>query len=92
MAFVIKKDGDILGVYASQALAYADSDKVGDYVELTDAELAAEQRAWRNAQLRSTDWIVSITDHSERAAHITYRAALRDWPATDDFPTIRPTL
>ena len=49
-------------------------------------------RAWRNQELKDTDWIVPITDHSERAAHITYREALRDWPSTDNFPNTRPTL
>ena len=60
--------------------------------ELTDSELEERQRAWRNQELEDTDWIVPVTDHSERAAYITYREALRDWPSTDDFPNTRPTL
>ena len=47
---------------------------------------------WRNFQLLSSDWIVQIPDHPQRAAYITYRAALREWPASSDFPLIRPEL
>lgn len=38
-------------------------------------------------------------DHPERAAYLTYRTALRNWPAQDedgdyvnDFPDTKPTL
>jgi len=51
-----------------------------------------EARAWRNFQLMSSDGIVQIPDHAQRAAYITYRAALRDWPSTSDFPDTKPTL
>ena len=53
-------------------------------------EVAA--KAWRDGELKLTDWIVPITDHPERASYLTYRASLRDWPATDDFPNTKPTL
>lgn len=53
-------------------------------------EVAA--KAWRDGELKLTDWIVPITDHPERAGYLTYRASLRDWPTTDDFPNIKPTL
>ncbi len=53
-------------------------------------EVAA--KAWRDEELKSTDWIVPITDHPERASYLTYRSNLRDWPPTDDFPNTRPTL
>lgn len=53
-------------------------------------EVAA--KAWRDGELKLTDWIVSITDHPERADYLTYRASLRDWPTTDDFPNTKPTL
>jgi hypothetical protein len=51
-----------------------------------------EAREWRDFQLMSSDCIVSITDHSQHAAYITYRAALRAWPSTSDFPDTKPTL
>ena len=53
---------------------------------------AEEAREWRNEELLGTDYIVQIPDHAQRAAYITYRAALRGWPASSDFPSTRPTL
>ena len=47
---------------------------------------------WRDLQLLASDWIVQVPDHPQRAAYITYRAALRDWPSTSDFPETRPEL
>ena len=76
-------------LYATQAEAIAAGD--GEVLEFTSDEANDFQREWRNQELEDTDWIVSITDHSERAAYITYREALRDWPSTDDFPNTRPT-
>ena len=49
-------------------------------------------RAWRDAELSGSDYIVPLTDHPQHAAYMTYRAALRDWPSTADFPDTRPTL
>jgi hypothetical protein len=49
-------------------------------------------RNWRNEELRKTDIAVTISDHPNTNAYITYRDALRDWPNTDSFPTTRPKL
>jgi hypothetical protein len=50
-------------------------------------------REWRDNELLQTDWIVPITDHPQRAAYISYRAELRDWPAdAENFPDTKPTL
>jgi len=49
-------------------------------------------RQWRDEELKKSDWVVAVTDHPERAAYITYRAALRSWPSTSDFPATKPTL
>ena len=54
-----------------------------------DSELAIQ---WRDAELKGTDWIVPITDHPQHSSYIPYRQALRDWPSSVDFPTIRPIL
>jgi len=67
------------------------------YEEVTAALLpvpTAEEsaRAWRDMELGGSDWIVPTTDHPQHAAYITYRAALRDWPSTADFPDTKPTL
>jgi len=48
-------------------------------------------RAWRDQELKDTDWIVPLSDHPERSSYMTYRTALRDWPSTSDFPSTKPT-
>jgi hypothetical protein len=53
---------------------------------------AEEARGWRNSELSNSDWIIPLSDHPQRAAYITYRAALRDWPTASDFPTTREDL
>lgn len=59
----------------------------------TAEELAADARAWRDAELQTTDNIPAITDHPQRAAYLSYRTALRDWPSTSEFPSgTKPTL
>tara|TARA_R110000851_G_scaffold113943_3_gene238788 strand:+ start:198 stop:422 length:225 start_codon:yes stop_codon:yes gene_type:complete len=47
---------------------------------------------WRDGELASSDWIIPTTDHPQHAAYLTYRQALRDWPASASFPATRPTL
>ena len=58
----------------------------------TPEEKAEDSRRFRDQELMCSDWIVSVTDHPQHAAYITYRAALRDWPSTSDFPDTKPTL
>ena len=55
-------------------------------------EDASSARAWRDLELASTDYIVPLSDHPQRAAYMTYRTALRNWPTTSDFPATKPTL
>ena len=50
------------------------------------------ERQWRDEELKTSDWIVPTSDHPQHAAYINYRAALRDWPSTSDFPATKPTL
>jgi len=49
-------------------------------------------RAWRDTELSDTDYIVPLTDHPDHAATLAYRALLRDWPSTSDFPDTKPTI
>ena len=56
---------------------------------VTATEVAKE---WRNSELSNSDWIIQTSDHPQRAAYITYRTALRDWPTASDFPTTRADL
>ena len=65
----------------------------------TTPELAEEEepvepvgREWRDSELEQTDFIVPLSDHPQRAAYMTYRAALRNWPSTSDFPATKPVL
>jgi len=52
-----------------------------------------DARIWRNEELEGSDWISQTPDHPQRAAYMTYRTALRDWPAdTDNFPDTKPEL
>lgn len=92
MKWIYNSNGNIQGVFTSLELAAADASKSGTIEQIAEIELEAKQRAWRNQELKNTDWIVPITDHPERAAYITYRTNLRNWPATEDFPDTKPTL
>ena len=49
-------------------------------------EKTAEEKEWRDLELKSTDFIVPLTDHPQHAAYMTYRQELRDYPAQEDFP------
>jgi hypothetical protein len=55
----------------------------------TEEEIARE---WRDRELEFTDSIVPLTDHPDHAATLAYRALLRDWPSTSDFPDTKPTI
>jgi len=47
---------------------------------------------WRNDELKNSDWVVQVPDHPQKTDYTTYRAALRNWPSTADFPDTKPTL
>ena len=49
-------------------------------------EKTAEEKFWRDYELKASDYIVPLTDHPQRAAYMTYRQELRDYPAQQDFP------
>jgi hypothetical protein len=64
----------------------------GDWVLDAVAQIAAAQageRAWRNAQIASTDYLV-MPDYplsaDQRAELYAYRQALRNWPEAGQFP------
>jgi hypothetical protein len=88
-------DGNITNTIIADAdFVEANFDHYEVYVEPTPPEPTAEEagRMWRNAELAATDYIVPLSDHPQRAAYMTYRTALRDWPSTSDFPSTRPEL
>ena len=95
--WVIKDaDGNVTnpGIKADEAFVAANFDYYEAYVVPTVEEASADvlARNWRDSELSSTDFIVPTTDHPEHAAYITYRAALRAWPSTSDFPDTKPVL
>jgi len=49
-------------------------------------EKTAEEKQWRDSELKESDYIVPLTDHPQHAAYMTYRQELRDYPAQQDFP------
>jgi len=48
--------------------------------------------SWRNFELERTDSLMLLPDYPYKDQLTTYRQALRDWLATEDFPDTRPTL
>jgi len=51
-----------------------------------------EAREWRDAELARTDIAAMVSDFPNVDAILVYRVALRNWPSTEDFPSIRPEL
>jgi len=96
MKYIIKDaDGNITNtIKANAEFVEANFEHYELYVEPTvEAPTVAEAgRMWRDMELASSDFIVPLSDHPQRAAYMTYRTALRDWPSTSDFPATRPTL
>lgn len=88
-------DGNITNTINSDAeFVEANFDYYEEWVAPTPVEPTAEEtaRRWRDMELSATDYIAPLTDHPQHAAYMTYRQALRDWPATADFPDTRPEL
>jgi len=94
--YIIKNESDeeVNRIVATQE--FVEANHAGRYEEVIPAKspVPAESTArnWRNEELEATDYIVPLSDHPQRAAYITYRTALRDWPSTSDFPDTKPTL
>jgi len=88
-------DGNITNTIVADAeFVEANFEHYELYVAPTPVAPTAEEegRTWRDSELSATDYIVPLTDHPQRADYITYRAALRTWPSTEDFPATKPTL
>jgi len=65
---------------------------VNEAVEPTTAEIEEDARQWRDSELEATDKAAQTPDWPNRDNILLYRTALRDWPATDDFPDTRPEV
>lgn len=56
---------------------------MSEEIEMTELEIAA--RAWRDKELKDTDWVVMLDDHPERPLYYKYRAKLREWTVSAEF-------
>jgi len=99
MKYIIKDaDGNITNyINADAEFVEANFEHYELWVEPTPAEptqeeINAQARAWRNGELSSTDYIVPLSDHPQRAVYMVYRESLRAWPSTDSFPETRPEV
>ena len=83
-------DGDLYRTFLNNTLtAWQDL-----YYRKVTEEVAAERdaRQWRDIELTNSDTASQTPDWPNRDAIITYRAALREWPSTEDFPATKPEL
>lgn len=80
-------------VVLSGAEQTAHDQKSTDWNNAADARKAAEERAWRDQELKDTDFY-GLSDQTITAAMSTYRQELRDMPTLTGFPNThtRPTL
>ena len=89
-------DGNVTNpaINADEAFVIANFDYHEAFVPPEAPTLTAEQEAriWRDDELRSTDTASQTPDWPNRDNIIIYRAALRAWPSTADFPDTKPTL
>lgn len=96
MRYIIKDaDGNITNTITADAeFVEANFEHYELYVAPTSAETTAEEeaRGWRNSELDATDTASQTPDWPNRDNILIYRAALRDWPSTEDFPDTRPTI
>ena len=89
-------DGNVTnaGIQADETFMAANFDYYEVVVAPTSPTLTAEQegRMWRDEELIMTDTASQTPDWPNRDNIIIYRAALRAWPSTADFPDTKPTL
>ena len=97
MKYLVFKDEVLVAAYGEEVEMlneYVNTEKGPEYQykEVEDDVLITIQKSWRDAELKATDWITPITDHSNYEATLLYRVALRDWPSTDSFPLTKPII
>ena len=96
MKFNIKDaDGNITNTITADAeFVEANFEHYEIWVAPTPAEPTAAEagRMWRDMELSSSDQAAQTPDWPNRDNILTYRAALRDWPSTSNFPATKPTL
>ena len=93
--WVIKdRDGNVTnpGINASEEFVQANFDYYEAPAEPPAPSIEVSSRLWRDAELKENDIAAQTPDWPNRDNIITYRAALRAWPASSDFPATRPVL
>ena len=97
MNYIIKDaDGNVTNpcIKASAEFMEANFEHYEEWAEpeVREPTAAETARIWRDMELSSSDYIVPLSDHPQRAAYILYRESLRAWPSTDSFPATKPIL
>ena len=88
-------DGNITNTISADAeFVEANFEHYELYVAPTPVEPTTEEtaRQWRDMELSFSDTAAQTPDWPNRDNILTYRAALRDWPSTSNFPATKPTL
>jgi len=80
------------GITADEEFVSANFDHYEKFVAVHGFTKEGESYVWRDEKLKETDLAANTPDWPNRDNIITYRAALRDWPSTSDFPATKPTL
>jgi hypothetical protein len=91
------KDGSTNEVIGGEAFCKEVTKDGGSYEiinppALTQSQINAEAKLWRDGELSATDNISQTPDFPNRDKYLTYRQKLRDWPSTADFPDKKPVL
>jgi len=97
---ILNSDGDVVNTIEADQ-DFVDAHHSGKYDLVvppapTEEQLTenahSEARDWRDGELLATDKASQTPDWPNRDNILTYRTALRDWPATDDFPDTKPNI
>ena len=88
-------DGNVTnaGIQADETFMAANFDYYEAVVEPVFTQSVEDiARMWRDEELTGTDAASQTPDWPNRDNILTYRAALRAWPSTSDFPDTKPVL
>lgn len=58
----------------------------------TQSQIEADAIRWRDGELIRTDTLMLLSDYPFKEQMTAYRQALRDWPATAEFPDTKPVF
>jgi hypothetical protein len=84
---VLDDDDEVINTVEADAEFMAAN--FSSYTEVDNSVPSVDPRVWRDAELKSSDWVVQITDHPQRDDYLKYREKLRDWPKLKSYPSAR---